>query len=145
MLIPRTVGQVARYADGARALGPPFFNRTPQDEGQRVPCLSQVPVGQQLHRSLDISEHRRALRAFLPGAAQEARSSSVRCRGGMPGASTVEVPAGGVRQQSSFRLEGFTVMAKGCSGRGCLPHAGHFEARDFLNVARTQAPSRLSC
>jgi hypothetical protein len=113
---------VVRYADRADCLGLRFFNPTTQDRGQRVPCLSQVPVGQQLHRNLDISEHRRALRAFLPGAAQEARISSVRCRGVYAwgvygrgasgrGAATVVVPAGGP-----------TVMAGGCSGHG-LPAA----------------------
>jgi hypothetical protein len=63
----------------------------------------------------------------------------------MSGVSTVEGPAGGGRQQSAFRLGGPRRLLKAAPGRECLPHAGHFEAKDFPDAAQKQTPSRCSC
>lgn len=118
MLRPWTVGQVARYADGASRSVLQFFNRTTQDGGQRVPCLSQAPVGQQLHRGLDTDTRRRALLAFPPGRRRRPGSSQweavgvyawgVYGRGASGrGAAAVVVAVGGPM-----------VIAESCSGQG---------------------------
>ena len=89
-----------------------------QDGGHLVPCLSQISVGQQLHRSLDTGEHCRTLLVCSPGVAQESRIFSVRCMGvyawDVPGrgasgrgAAAVVVPVGKP-----------TVIAEGCSEQG---------------------------
>jgi hypothetical protein len=83
-----------------------------------VPCLSQISVGQQFRRRLDIGEHPRALRVCSPRVAQEAMIFSVRSVGGYAwdvygrgasgrGAAAVVVPVGKP-----------TVIAEGCSGQG---------------------------
>jgi hypothetical protein len=104
-----------------------IFQPCDPGRGHRVPCLSQVPVGQQLHRSLDTGEHRRALPAFPPGVAQEAKIFSVRC---------VEVYAWG-------------VYGRGASGRDAavvvVPVGGHGDCRRLLRAGvacHTRSTSR---
>ena len=104
MLRPWTVGQVTRYADRVRLLGASIFQH--QDPGSGA---SECRAYRGTHSASSSSEVLTLVNTTVPyvrspWAAQEARIFSVRGVGGMPGESTVEGPAGGVRQPSSFRL-----------------------------------------